>query len=225
MNDYLKNASKFHWGPSSASLNEEKVELLDKYARGSVLDIGTGSGIYANYLTRSGHSVTAIDNQAEFVRAAKRKYPKVSFQKASAYKLPFKKNQFDTVVLFDVIEHLDDVKVLTEAMRVGKRLIISVPLENSPVLMKWSLTHHHYMDNTHLRVYSKKSLLKLLKTLKFSSAYMQESLPISISGLASDYMSDGSKLKHLILKGILKAFSPTKQINSAIFAVANRKNK
>ena len=222
MDEYSVNSSRFCWGSDEIILNPEKISLLDQFAKGSILDVGSGSGAYSNYLVENGFSVSAVDSSKEFVRKSSKKYPDVDFKSCSALKLPYKKNQFDTAILFDVLEHVDDVLVLREASRVAKRVIVSVPLTNHSLLQKWSLAHHHYMDNTHKREYTMKSLRKLLKTSGYKVFYLKESLPISLKGLCIDYFSGGSLVKKLLLKIFLKPFY-SRNIYSCIFAVAERK--
>lgn len=222
MDCYLINSSRFGWGSDHITVNLEKTSLLDQFAKGDVIDIGSGSGAYANHLTKMGHSVVAVDSEKKFIQKSSKKYPQIKFTHSSALKLPFEDNQFDTAILFDVLEHIDDVIALREASRIAKRIIISVPLTNNPQLQKWSLSHHHYMDKTHKREYTTKSLRTLLKISGLKALYIKESLPISIKGLTIDYLSNGSFMKTLFLKLMLKPFSPP-QIYSAIFAVTERK--
>ncbi len=222
MSYYTQNANFHGWGPDSAQLNLEKLSLLDKFAQGKIIDIGTGSGIYANYLAQRGHQVTAIDQEKEFINQAKAKFPQINFKQASALNLPFKDQTFDTAILFDILEHLDDFQALQEATRVAKRVIISVPRTNQTFLTKWSLAHHHYLDRTHLRTYTLDSLNNLLAQASLQSIYLQEALPISLRGATIDYLCSGNKLKKVLLKVLLKPFSDPQPIYSTIFAVVDK---
>ncbi len=222
MSYYTQNADSHGWGPAVAKLNPEKTKLLDQFAIGKILDIGCGSGIYAHYLATKGHQVVAIDNQPEFIQQVKVKFPQVNFQQASALKLPFKHQTFDTAILFDVLEHLDDLKTLQEASRVAKRVIISVPRANQAFLTQWSLAHHHYLDRTHLRAYTPNSLRKLLVNVSLKIIYLREALPISLYGVVVDHLARGSSLKKLLLKLLLKPFTPEKHLYFTIFAVGGK---
>jgi ubiquinone/menaquinone biosynthesis C-methylase UbiE len=128
--------------------------------------------MYSHYLHTKGHQVTGIDLQSKFVKTNAKQYPEIPFIQGSAEKLPFTTNQFDTVVLFDVLEHIDDQKALKQAFKVGKRVIISVPHTVQPILRKYSLVHHHYLDQTHQRTYTPTILRNMLKKQKWYASAM-----------------------------------------------------
>lgn len=220
MNKYLENSKRFSWGELSEPLNIHKTKLLDLYAYGKILDVACATGRYTHYL---GTNAQGIDVQPELIKKAKRAFPGHTFQVADAYKLPFQKNSFDTIVLFDILEHLDDAKVLKEAIRVGKRLIISVPHANQEALTRTSFAHHHYLDRTHLREYTPRSLSRVLKSMGLKVLMCEEALPVSVTALASSHLSKGSKLKAILIKLILRIFGKEDPIYSTVFAVAEKK--
>ena len=222
MNNYLDNGKSFLWGNLDEPLNPGKLKLLDNNAIGKVLDVGCAVGRYSNYLQIKGLHVTGVDSQKEFIAKAVKSYKDCEFKVGSAYKLPFKDNSFDTIILFDILEHLDDERVLMEARRVGRRVIISVPHKNQDFLTSHSLAHHHYMDMTHIRTYTPNSLRKVLSKNRFKVTSCHSDLPISIHALALDYFSNGVLFKRILLKIILKLFPNNKVYNSAVFAVAEK---
>jgi len=58
-----------------------------------------------------------------------------NFVRGDAHNLPFVDNSFDTVCLGDVLEHVDDpLRVLLEAKRVAKLILITVPDEKDRYL-------------------------------------------------------------------------------------------
>lgn len=222
MNSYLQNGQKFGWGPQVASLNPDKASLLKRFALNNCLDLGFGSGIYTKHLSDLGHQVTGVDNQKKFVAEASKKYPEIPFLLGDASQLPFKKNTFETAIAFDILEHLDDAKVLKEISRVASRIIFSVPLENQEILLRYGLSHSHYLDNTHLRVYSLKALRQLLSSLSYKIIYLEQSLPLSISGLLIERLAGGNKVLKIFLKIILKPFLPEPPLYSTIFGVIEK---
>ena len=222
MSDYTKNGKCFCWGPRVTKLNPEKALLLKKHAVGKCLDIGFGSGVYTKYLKALGHRVVGIDNEPEFVRQAKKIYPDIEFINGSIYKLPFKENEFDTVILFDVLEHVDEKVALKEIARVGKRAIITVPHQNQKILLQYGLAHAHNMDKTHLRNYTVKSLKNILLVTGWRPVKVKPVLPISLSGILVTNLSRGKSVLKLILKIILKPFLPEPSIFSTVFALGQR---
>jgi len=160
---YLENANKFGWGPQTARIDPSRAELIKKYLQGKrILDLGCGSGIWVDYFTRRGYKATGVDFVQEFISQAKKKY-QGNFTTGGAEKLPFPAGSFDTVLMFSVLEHIDDQKkVLQEAKRVGKRLILIVPQKTPDVLVKRGLVFKHHLDRTHKRVYTKQEIKKVL---------------------------------------------------------------
>ena len=219
MSDYIKNGKDFHWGPRVTKLNPEKALLLKKYAVGKCLDIGFGSGVYTKYLKTLGHEVVGVDNESEFVRQAKKTYPGIKFIHGSVSKLPFQENEFDTIILFDVLEHVDEKSALKEIARVGKRMIITVPHQNQKILLKYGLAHAHNLDKTHLRNYTVKSLKNILLITGWHPVSVKPVLPISLSGILITNLCKGKLIFRLILKIILKPFLPEPPIFSTVFAL------
>lgn len=225
MNSYLQNGQRFGWGPQVASLNPDKAALLKRFSLNNCLDLGFGSGIYTKFLSDLGHEVSGVDNQKKFVTEALKKYPKIPFLLGDAYQLPFKKNTYETAIAFDILEHLDDNMALKEISRVAKRIIFSVPMENQEILLRFGLSHSHYLDNTHLRVYSLKNLRKLLTTLSYHIIYLEPALPLSISGLLIERLAGENKILRIFLKIILKPFLPEPSLYSTIFGVIEKQPK
>jgi 2-polyprenyl-6-hydroxyphenyl methylase/3-demethylubiquinone-9 3-methyltransferase len=89
----------------------------------TVLDIGCGAGILTNALAKKGHKVYGIDLSPSSLSTAK-KYDEtgtVTYEVANAYALPYPNETFDVVCAMDVLEHVEEPKLLvSEASRVLK---------------------------------------------------------------------------------------------------------
>jgi ubiquinone/menaquinone biosynthesis C-methylase UbiE len=84
-----------------------------------VLDIGTGSGIFAEAFARYGLNVTGIDLQVPMVKAARRFVPQAHFLVAASENLPFADDSFDLCFLgFVLHEASRPLRTLQEAHRV-----------------------------------------------------------------------------------------------------------
>ena len=98
----------------------DRRELAYRFMYGRVVDIGCGDAV----IVWGGHPpdfVTCVDLDV---------YPHTHVQ-AAAEALPFKDNTFDTALMLEILEHIDDVEAaLKEALRVARRVIISYPNES-----------------------------------------------------------------------------------------------
>ena len=86
-----------------------------------ILDVGTGSGVFAEAFAARAQSVTGIDPSGELLEAARAAAPGCTFIEATAEKLPFEDSSFDLVFLGHVLHETDDpAGALREAKRVAK---------------------------------------------------------------------------------------------------------
>lgn len=120
----------------------KRIELLqvhkvvDLCLRGvsieKVLDVGCGSGIFAEAFAGRGLDVTGVDENAEMIAAARSFVPEAAFKPAPAEALPFRDKQFDLVFLGVVLHETDDpLAVLKESYRVstGRVGVLEWPYE------------------------------------------------------------------------------------------------
>jgi ubiquinone/menaquinone biosynthesis C-methylase UbiE len=92
----------------------------------TVLDLGTGSGVFAEQFESSGLRVTGIDVNPEMIKAARIYVPRGHFQAGTAESLPFPNTSFDLVFMGLLLHETDDpVTAMKEAHRVAlKRVAI-----------------------------------------------------------------------------------------------------
>jgi ubiquinone/menaquinone biosynthesis C-methylase UbiE len=99
---------------------------LEGISAGSILDIGTGSGLFAEAFMKQGLEVTGIDEQEKMLAAARSFVTDGEFRIASAESLPFPDASFDLAYLGHVLHESEaPLRVLQEARRVS-RLRVSV---------------------------------------------------------------------------------------------------
>jgi ubiquinone/menaquinone biosynthesis C-methylase UbiE len=88
----------------------------------TVLDVGTGTGLFAEAFQAQGLKVRAVDCNQTIHDAAASLVPGVDFRQASAEKLPFDKGQFDLVFMGHLLHETDDAAAaMAEAFRVSRR--------------------------------------------------------------------------------------------------------
>lgn len=99
----------------------EKCLEISGLKSGTILDIGTGTGLFAEFFQTRGFNVTGIDDSEVMVKEAKRLLPACHFVQASADQIPFSDNQFDLSIIAHLLHEVDDPEaVLKEAKRVTK---------------------------------------------------------------------------------------------------------
>ncbi len=90
-----------------------------RFLAGGVLDVGVGVGSMAKILGDHGYLVTGIDIVDSSV------YPEVIPLVYDGSRMPFRSKSHDNALLICVLHHCtDQLGVLTETMRVAKRLIL-----------------------------------------------------------------------------------------------------
>ncbi|MCX6122332.1 MAG: class I SAM-dependent methyltransferase [Ignavibacteriales bacterium] len=104
---------------------ERVVDLcLEGIQATNVLDVGTGSGIFAEAFSKRGMNVTGIDPNPEMLKAAKDFVPAGKFQQGTIEEIPFKDKSVDLVFLGHVLHESDNiVKALSESKRVAKQKV------------------------------------------------------------------------------------------------------
>jgi SAM-dependent methyltransferase len=98
--------------------------VLDGIPAQTGIDVGTGSGIFAEEFARHGLTVTGIDANAAMLHSARQYVPEGNFLQAIAEDLPLADNACDVVFLGLVLHETDDLlKTLKEAHRVAQSCV------------------------------------------------------------------------------------------------------
>ena len=97
-----------------------------------VLDLACGDGFGAQIIANHVQEIFALDNDAEIINSslAKNKFINLKFTTGDALNMPFEDNVFDAILAFEILEHLDPDKLLSEIYRTLKKnsvLILSTP--------------------------------------------------------------------------------------------------
>lgn len=101
------------------------LKILKVHDDNLVLDIGCGTGVLLEKISKFGGKEVGVDISFPNLRKAKEHLEKKGLKPllliTDAYYLPFKANSFDNIVATEVIEHLEAYEILLqEAKRVGK---------------------------------------------------------------------------------------------------------
>jgi ubiquinone/menaquinone biosynthesis C-methylase UbiE len=101
----------------------------------SVLDVGTGTAVFAEAFVAAGLAVTGIDTNADLLAVAREFAPAAQFKEAFAEQIPFPNESFDLVFLGHVLHEADDpLAALQEARRVMRQrvAILEWPYREQP---------------------------------------------------------------------------------------------
>jgi ubiquinone/menaquinone biosynthesis C-methylase UbiE len=91
----------------------------------TVLDIGTGTGVFAEAFSAKGFTVVGIDVNRSLLQVAQQLVPGVEFKEAAAEAIPYGDRTFDIAFLGHVLHESDDpLAVLREARRVSTRRVV-----------------------------------------------------------------------------------------------------
>ncbi len=115
---------------------ERVVNLCLKENIKSVLDIGTGSALFAEAFFKKGIKTAGIDTNPKMIEAAKQYVNDGEFLLAPAEKIPFNDNDFDMTFFGVVFHEVDDyLKAFKEAYRVSVK---------GTVLLEWDYKQEDY---------------------------------------------------------------------------------
>ncbi|MEO6905236.1 MAG: class I SAM-dependent methyltransferase [Ginsengibacter sp.] len=105
--------------PTGQSGYEYALDFLKPKPSDKILDVGCGSGLFANLAAKSGADVTGFDATEQLIGEAKLRNPSIKFLTGEMEELPLDDNTFDIVTGFNSFQYASDVKnALTEAKRV-----------------------------------------------------------------------------------------------------------
>ncbi|MGE5341642.1 MAG: class I SAM-dependent methyltransferase [Candidatus Omnitrophota bacterium] len=139
------------------------VELIRHQAGHRILDIGCGTGVNSLELTKRGFECVGIEPHEPYVAEARKH---IEAYPMRAEKLDFPDKSFDTAIMIEVLEHVDDPHAaLAEVVRVTrKNFILSVPnLTPLHECVGHNLIMHHFFDSSHVNFFTRSMLERFLK--------------------------------------------------------------
>jgi 2-polyprenyl-3-methyl-5-hydroxy-6-metoxy-1,4-benzoquinol methylase len=146
MRDRIAEAYLGRWGSQGTQQRaRRRVDWMAASVRGPrVLDIGCSEGILAVLLARAGHRVVGVDIEPAAIAAAQRLLSdepapvpeRVEWRIADALTVHLGAGAFDTVVLGQILEHLEDPSVMLERafawLKPGAQLVLTAPFGYLP---------------------------------------------------------------------------------------------
>lgn len=135
---------------NSEPVQKMRANTIVKRCVGTVLDVGGGDGYIADLIRRAGHWVKVLDISP--IRALRCWFNyKLPAESGDATSLHYPDRSWDTVVLAEVAEHLENPgAAFAEAFRVArKRVVVSLPLNGwCDPTHEWRIRMDHVEDPT-----------------------------------------------------------------------------
>lgn len=134
---------------------EPFVEFALAHAGQSVVDLGSGTGAYARRLQEAGKQVSALDSDPSYVAAARA--AGVDAVEGDVLETGFSDGQFETAILFEVLEHVaEPLAALREALRIVRRnVLVTVPdSTHYDELERGGLTYWHLVTTDHVTFFA-----------------------------------------------------------------------
>ncbi len=111
--------------------NLSRYHFIAEQISGRLIEIGCGRGYGLEVLVPRSTKQVGIDISASFLADARRGNPRVCFACASGDALPLASDSFDSIIAFDVIEHVHDdnffAKEIRRIARKGAFIALSTP--------------------------------------------------------------------------------------------------
>lgn len=165
----------------------ERKELISFIPSGirKTLDVGCASGTFSEQLKKNFNTESwGIEMVEEYAMMAKEKLDHSlhgSFDDVY-HNLP--ENYFDCIFFNDVLEHMiypeDCLKKIKKNLQPGKTIIASIPniryiniLKNLLFKRDWKYEDSGIMDRTHLRFFTKKSILRMFEDCGYKIQYIR----------------------------------------------------
>ena len=169
------------WGNIEGSVEYVKCKSIPRDSK--LLDIGCNTGSTIFNLHQYGFTnVYGVDVEKNSINHGKKIYAQISDRLVDydGIKLPFEDNSFDVVTMFDVIEHIRDIKeyIRGEVRRVLKKEgIFLFQTPNKYINIPWEIITHKSFNKYkeyHVSLQSYKSLVRLLEDSGFRQILIEK---------------------------------------------------
>ncbi|MBU4185208.1 MAG: class I SAM-dependent methyltransferase [Proteobacteria bacterium] len=154
--------------------SSELLEFGSRYSGKMVLDVGCSIGEYSREMSVRGFNCVGVDYNPKYIEKAKAKG--VEAYVMDACHLDFKDKSFDSILMFEILEHLGDpLSALQEAGRVAKKsIMLTVPnFSKFHELNNCKLTYGDVLEEDHVNFFTKEELKALLNKISKHNIVME----------------------------------------------------
>ena len=203
--------------------NMARYHFVAPHIHGALLEVGCGRGYGLEVLATRSTAQVGVDFSKVFLKEAHNYLATVSFAQASGAALPFSDSSFDSIIAFDVIEHIDDdLTFLNELKRVARnQAFIAISTPNKLIA---SGNGQKPLDPFHAREYTSTEFYSLLnKVFPLVELFGQYETPgDAISGLMDRIPTRWKYLVPLSIQGIISvALRPPLRLEECRFESKN----
>jgi SAM-dependent methyltransferase len=189
-----------------------RYHFVAPYLRGVALDIGCGRGYGFDVIRHHSSKQIGVDVSFSFLRDARASEPDRPLALASGEHLPFSQASFDSIISFEVIEHIkDDVMFLRDLRRLARRnAFIAISTPNRLIV---SGDAAKPLNPFHVREYTADDFIRLLRQ-EFSTVtvFGQHEGPVVESGRSGLIDRVPVRLKYMVpthIQGVLSVMVRT----------------
>jgi len=165
--------SRYPFKFSSFSSHAQILKMLGRGKNSRLLDLGSGDGTLSSAIQNIGWDVTGLELDPYDTDLARAKGLNVVSGNVSDISELFHAERFDVVLAADILEHLSDPeKVLLNLVSLFRDkdsfAVVSIPnIANIVIRLQLLMGQFNYtdrgiLDRTHLRFFTKKSLLQMI---------------------------------------------------------------
>lgn len=208
----------------------QKFKLVDRLARGKrLLDYGTGTGYFTDFMVRKGYSAEGIEIDENARRYGAEKFG-ISVHAPEALFTGFADNTFDVITLWHVLEHLYNPKSYLEkfydVLSPEGVLVIAVPNHESKDAMSFGPDWAAYDVPRHLWHFSPATMKMMvgLAGFRVSETHHMPLDPFYVSIMSQKYASGGGLISGGLkgLRSFATSFSDAERGSSVIYVCVKK---
>ncbi len=179
------------------------VEITErlKLPADSVLELGCGDGATADLMrtklaTSHYVGIESAQSTASLARGTLDELLELDVQDLESVSTTLEGKQFDLFLALDVLEHLynpwDCLAALTEFIRPGGHVVVSIPNVQNPAILNglvaghWQYTSEGLLDATHSRFFTLDGVLSMLTGAGLEIVYISASINPQVNGNLTD---------------------------------------
>lgn len=203
----------------SRPVNPHREDAVKKFSGNNVLDVGCGNGSYVYRFMRE-KNILGVDYQS----FDSWKHAPEHFSISDALNINFNDGSFDTVLAFEVLEHIKDYDAaLKEMYRVCRNnIIVTVPnCIQTEGMKKSNILYGHYSDRTHINFWDMSNFCDVISNAGFEVVVAEHINFIDLSGIIMEAIQFNGmigKIARKLIKLLIK-----KKYPMTLLVVANKK--